>query len=852
MHELIEKRTQHKKYFSLDKGKIQVVFSPDQHYLDADGKWKDVDTVFHKSSKNSYVLHTANVVIETTQSGIRVTHEKSKKVVEWFYGSSPQLSSNAGRLRVTQNPFDWEIIPTRNGIKLEATVHKQLGQQSIDIPFATNGITSLQEVDGSYYFDDVFIVPKPIVIGADEKEYNVASWSLPEKNVLRLSIDDSVLPAEAYPYILDPTTVYNALAASGYIRTNNRTYGQARNGSNATLNQSTNTIYVGQTFQSTQYFLTQGYLAFDTSDIPDDAIIEDVELEMYLIEVGSSTATSIIYATSETTWGPTLATTDWSVPSSTDNSATLSLSSSSSVNQYYTFTPYSTFNNSINKTGITYYNLFSDRVLNNVVSTADTEFRFHADNGTNPPKLTVTYSLPFLEKSVTDTDAVFITESRNLVTDKNATLTDTNTLDITEDTVLSSMYDSAYGISNSVTTWKALSLTDTSKILSIDTVFYLLAPEPRIASIDDTITGKAGPLKYAFGMRYYNNDFVLLDDISNYVRNVRIAWDSSQTTKLTITFDYDRPSEELSTKGYVEPYVILELPSPDLIKNPEEEISLGFYGELSHRLTIGLAQEYISYTGYDRMFLLLNKTVNTIYSVPAGASYTTTIRNLCIAAGFNDQEIILPISTVTTPTALTWEPGTTYYKIVEQLCDSINWESPYIGFDNKFYATEMIDLNYLQPDVVYATDEQSIIIPDITHVHEFRDIINRSIISIADPLRTPFVAEYTNNNVNNAYSYTNTGELITKLYEDLNHLASSTIANNRAKYILQRESAPHTMTLQTWLDFRRGFYESYHIFIDTQANQHAHVGVAWRCTSWSMELTIGGTMQHTLKEIMEV
>lgn len=473
--------------------------------------------------------------------------------------------------------------------------------------------------------------------------------------------------------------------------------------------------------------------------------------------------------------------------------------------------------------------------------------------------------------SLTSTDTSrFINNTRilSMRESDNVSVTETPTLSLPKEAVESDAVASTelavinvlvFGMTTTDTSVVGSEETESWTISTVDSSRISIADRPNttspaldIPSLDDLIIGQAGTIAYTFGMRYYTDDMILVSDISNYVYNLKVDWDETRAIKRTVTFDYSPEEYELHHDHYVEPYVVMEIPIKELSVPVVEERSFGFFTQLHHRITIRQAGNSITYTGHDDLVKLVAETVNTIMTLPAGASYSTTIRNLCISAGFSDENIVLPITTSTTPSALTWEPGTTYYAIIEQLTSALNWESPYIDVDNKLYVIEMRDFNTALPDVLYATDNNSIILPDITHNHENHDVVNNIIISVDDPLRTPFAVTYTNNNVNNPYAYTNTGHMVTKLIEDLDYIASSSIASERAKLLAQRETPPHTMDLITWLDFRRKYYELYSIFVDSPGNASNHITSIWRCVAWSMNLATGGTMTHKLKEVLEV
>jgi hypothetical protein len=452
--------------------------------------------------------------------------------------------------------------------------------------------------------------------------------------------------------------------------------------------------------------------------------------------------------------------------------------------------------------------------------------------------------------SVTDTSNVASFEITSApskiitVTDtSNVTLFDDTTNVVSDDVFFTQTDISAIGITESFQIVKSLTTTDTSQVVGLDTLQAvnippsLYIPDVSYATLDDVLRGLAGPLVYQVGLRHYDSDRVLKGELKNKVAEIHMDWDETRSVKRTLTFQYYPSDEhdELDRHEYIEPYIIYE--RPQLYGGTgviTEEVSFGLFTGLAHTIKLDLSSVTIDYTAYDLSTTLVAMTTSGIFTVPAGSGYDTIIRGLCEDAGFEDLDVVTPTPPTSVPSQMTWEAGTSFYNIVQKLGDAVNWEGPYVGLG--------------ETDVIYATDEESIILPDVQITHNIYDVVNNVVITVDDPMRTPFKVTYTNMNTFNPYSYTNTGILITQVYEDLDHMASSALALARAELIMQREHTPHTISLSTWLDFRRGFYELYTI----NAEQLEHIGNRWRCTGWAMNLSIGGAMTHNLVEVQDV
>ena len=185
------------------------------------------------------------------------------------------------------------------------------------------------------------------------------------------------------------------IAGDGHANSQNVTYSTARAGSS--LTSSTTLIYVGQV---SGYNCLEGFIAFDTSSIPDDATITQVELSLYLVSDGSDTDFTV--QVHPKTWTPSGLTTADYVPGADIAALTLLASLSSSgigaTGAHKTFTENgSNFRNAINKTGNTELLLASSRHSSGNVPTGNEYLWFaseasYAGTATDP-KLVVTYTV---------------------------------------------------------------------------------------------------------------------------------------------------------------------------------------------------------------------------------------------------------------------------------------------------------------------------------------------------------------------------------------------------------------------------------------------------------------------------
>lgn len=193
------------------------------------------------------------------------------------------------------------------------------------------------------------------------------------------------------------TTVVYSSTADGHINSANAAYATARTGGTLTVDTSTSSQNAVGQVEFFGYNCAEGFLDFDTSGIPDADTVSAAVLDVYGSQ-DSSTTNFTIEARLQN-WGGTLTTADW-VSGADLGTPTLLASRSTasgwSTSAYNTFTD-TAFPANVNKTGVTYVMLCSDRHrVGNDPGAGGSEFvRFYSadDSGTTrDPKLTVTHA----------------------------------------------------------------------------------------------------------------------------------------------------------------------------------------------------------------------------------------------------------------------------------------------------------------------------------------------------------------------------------------------------------------------------------------------------------------------------
>lgn len=198
------------------------------------------------------------------------------------------------------------------------------------------------------------------------------------------------------------TDTFYSESADGFIESSHATtYSTARSSSGTKVAPATEVyLQVGQNLiGGFGYYLYETFLSFDTSTIPDSAIISTVTLSLHGGSYSDQSTTDFTIEARTYDWGASLTTADWIAGADLASNTLLASRSTSgwSTSAYNDFTENgSNFVSAINKTGITRIVICSSRTKDGTAPTGAEYVNFAANETTGTtkdPKLSVTYVL---------------------------------------------------------------------------------------------------------------------------------------------------------------------------------------------------------------------------------------------------------------------------------------------------------------------------------------------------------------------------------------------------------------------------------------------------------------------------
>ena len=393
---------------------VQEISGADVSYRDDDGKWKPISTKFlsAKSGDFAFAADRLNHKIEVGAGGERRWYPRREVTDEYLALGKPEYHNpkndkwqhlNITGSSVNGNDDDTVELDTNqdltvlmhcrwNGLKVDYV----LGSDKAPTRFRFSvGIIGLEYKDDKLYGKDgelVGILTPTIARDANDKE--LSAFGTYDGEYLEFGM--GAADGAAYPITLDPD--FSGSTADGEVYgSSNTSYNTARD---VSLGFGDSSIFfrVGQRLNITYYFIYRSFLKFDTSDIPNDDTITQVNLKL--------TAQT---DNSDTDFDVQIVKQDWSGqdPLSSDNRETAydnCLSGTAddniwhntdgiSVNSTYTSGNLST--SWINKEGSTYYSLRSSRDKNANEPSGNEYIQVHsaeAETASYRPVLVVVYT----------------------------------------------------------------------------------------------------------------------------------------------------------------------------------------------------------------------------------------------------------------------------------------------------------------------------------------------------------------------------------------------------------------------------------------------------------------------------
>ena len=205
--EILSSRAAGSKHFALPDNRILAVFEAAIHYRDPGGNWSDTDLNFYRSGNDDEVVRHV-VHVKTGQEGTRILDPNTGYGIVWLTDSRPTTSGNT--VGMVHGGESWSYYVSRGGsLKGTHTVTRSLGIKQYSFPYQLQGGADPLVLDAEGHArSSGFKVARTVIQRADGFAHYIP-WEIDRIRGLVFSFDDRILPPEAYPYIIDPTTNFD-------------------------------------------------------------------------------------------------------------------------------------------------------------------------------------------------------------------------------------------------------------------------------------------------------------------------------------------------------------------------------------------------------------------------------------------------------------------------------------------------------------------------------------------------------------------------------------------------------------------------------------------------------------------
>lgn len=248
---------------------------------------------------------------------------------------------------------------------------------------------------------------------------------------------------------------------------------------------------------------------------------------------------------------------------------------------------------------------------------------------------------------------------------------------------------------------------------------------------------------------------------------------------------------------------------------------------------------------YDYSTILREDKIRERLFLASGSNYVREVRNLINGAGI--KKINIETSVLTVREDIEFEIGTNKLEIINALLTAINYEP--LHFNGNGYA---VSRRYVEPvnrrtEHSYRTDGKSIIKAGAKQSLDMYNVPNIFVRYTDDPDGEELRSEYVNDSAGSRISTVNRGRNVVDI-ESVDDIADQETLDALVRRIaIEKSQTYDAITIPTGLMPHHEYRDC--IFINETT---LGIGNKYIEYAWEMDLSIGGTMTHTLKRVVKL
>ena len=358
-------------------------------------------------------------------------------------------------------------------------------------------------------------------------------------------------------------------------------------------------------------------------------------------------------------------------------------------------------------------------------------------------------------------------------------------------------------------------------------------------SHDEILKMLSGHRTVAFEYELMNNEEKVITMLER--AECSIAFNSTAEIMGTASLTFREIKDKHSyTDMRVRPWFKLLLPNRNWARFP-----LGIYILTTPTRKDDSGSAYVDVECYDKTIILQEDKLTDRLFIQAGANYVNEIRKVLISSGI--EKSIITGSELTLPADQEYEIGSSKLEVINSLLKAINYTP--IHFDRNGNATAE---PYVEPDqraaeYGYSTDDNSLILAGGNQQNDLYNIPNVIIRYVDSPDQEALRAEYINNDDSSPLSIGRRGRRIVDV-EPVDDIADQDTLNAYVRRVaFEKTQINDSVVLPTALMPHHEYRNC--IFV---RNDRLGVTSKYIEYAWSMTLSAGEMMSHTLKKVIRL
>ena len=246
---------------------------------------------------------------------------------------------------------------------------------------------------------------------------------------------------------------------------------------------------------------------------------------------------------------------------------------------------------------------------------------------------------------------------------------------------------------------------------------------------------------------------------------------------------------------------------------------------------------------YDKLQILSEDNFENRYYIPSGENYVNAISSIIMSAG--ETAISITPTVNTTQTAKEFDIGMSKLDIINSLLKELNYTSLRCDVEGNFIAEPYVEPASKAIEYEYRTNMESVILQGAKENIDLYNVKNVFIACVDNPERGVFRSVFVNENPNSPTSTVSRGRRLVDFRQQ------DDAADQAALDAYVRRIAIEASDIYSHVEFETALMPM-HDYLDTLYVEYSPLSIAdtYQETSWELNLSVGGRMQHKVRKVV--